>query len=93
MSSSTLTVSANRLRRALSAAVSWSPHNAAVATGPADLDLPLAHIAAGAARDAAADRAVRRESAPRPAEVSASAKPVSRAHRGTARRGTRAVRR
>ncbi|MBY8880963.1 hypothetical protein [Actinacidiphila acidipaludis] len=46
--SSTITAGVNRLRRALGTAVSWSPHAPAVATGPADLDLPLA-LAAGLA--------------------------------------------
>ncbi|SEO37011.1 hypothetical protein [Actinacidiphila rubida] len=44
--SSTLTAGVNRLRRALGAAVSWHPHAPAAATGPADVDLPLA-LAAG----------------------------------------------
>lgn len=91
MSSSTLIVSANRLRRALNVAVSRSPHSEATATGPADLDLPFAHVAASAARGASPQGEPR--TAARPAEVSASAKATSRAHRRTARRGTRAVRR
>jgi len=40
--SSTITAGVNHLRRTLVAAVSWSPHAPAAATGPADLDLPLA---------------------------------------------------
>jgi len=40
--SSTITAGVNHLRHALGAAVSWSPHAPAAATGPADLDLPLA---------------------------------------------------
>ena len=42
MSTGTITVSVNRLRRALGDAVSWSAHGSAATTGPGDLDLPLA---------------------------------------------------
>jgi hypothetical protein len=44
--SSTITAGVNHLRRALGAAVSWGTHAPAAATGPADVDLPLA-LAAG----------------------------------------------